>query len=218
MIPFESTLPWATNILIVYITVRMNGQFNVYLVKNDTRWNHHSNSWQFFFIASFSIRIFFCIVIWMTTESQMIQFESTLPWATNILIVYITVHMNGQFNVYPVKNDTRWNRLSISYQYSYSLHRYADERSVQYIPGHKWYLLKPHLYQLPRLLCFTLLWVWKVSWMYTKSYMIPFESTFASAANILILYITVRMNGQNGQFNVYPVINDTCWNLLFISC
>ena len=149
MIPFESTFASAANSLILCITVRMNGQFNVYLVKNDTRWNHHSNSWQFFFIASFSIRIFFCIVIWMTTESQMIPFESTFPPATNILIVYIALRMKGQFNIYPVINDTCWNHICISYQDYYALHCCGYERSVECIPSHTWYNLKAPYHELP---------------------------------------------------------------------
>ena len=168
MIPVETTFPSATNILIVYIAIRINCQLNVYQVINDTIWKHLTMSYQY------SYSLHHC------AYERSVQCISSQKWyplkppfhQLTILFHCILFHtdilLHCHLNDYRVTNDTIWKHLSTSYQYSYSLHRYADERSVQYIPGHKWYLLKPHFYQLPRLLCFTLLWVWKVSWMYPK--------------------------------------------------
>ena len=124
------------------------------------------------------------------------------------------MRMKGEFNVYQVINDIIWKHLSISYQYSYTSHRNAYERSIQCIPSHQWYHLKAPFHQLPIFLYFTSLCIWKVSSIYTKSLMIPFESMFPSATNILLLYIAMSMKGQ---FNVYPVINGRLWNHLSIS-
>ena len=119
------------------------------------------------------ILYFTSLCVWKVTstytQSWMIPFESTFPSATNIIILYIAMSMKGQFNVYQVINVRLLKHLSISYQYSYTSHRYAYERSVQSIPSHESYHLKARFHQLPIFLCFTSLWVWKFSSMYTES-------------------------------------------------
>ena len=107
MITFESTFPSATNILVLYIAMRINCQLNVYPVINDTRWNHFSVtvSWECFYTL-------YCYVRtngeFVGNQWSMIPFETTFTSNSNVFAVCISVNLDGQFNRYAVIDDTLW--------------------------------------------------------------------------------------------------------------
>ena len=129
--------------------------------------------------------------------------------------LYTAIRMQGQFNGYPVLNDTLRNHLYISYHDSSNVHRYAYELSVHCIPGHKRYLLKALLHKQEMLLC-----IRNVTSMHTQSSMIPVETTFPSDDKSFSLHPFAYGYhcALSAQWIVgYPVINDTLRNQLHIS-